>query len=187
MSRRRRRIGLIKKNNFTLGLELLSFSLKLVFKKYISPGINIQPERLSKRPGSPSIAYRSIQISERERGVRGCLHVRFSIRIPIRFGVRFAAKGVQQVIFCFFWLKMWKWTILMGDRKIIGSLFCLRRNRARNRTAIRMAIRTRVDSPLVCPVAKRLKTFLCHPGGSFTKYKHLFKECFDTCVKKLCM
>jgi hypothetical protein len=32
----------------------------------------------------------------------------------------------------------------MGDRKIIGSLFCLRRNCARNRTAIRMAIRTRV-------------------------------------------
>jgi hypothetical protein len=36
----------------------------------------------------------------------------------------------------------------MGDRKIIGSLFCLRRNRARNRMAIRMEIRTRVDSPL---------------------------------------
>jgi hypothetical protein len=31
--------------------------------------------------------------------VRGRLHVRFSIRIPRRFGVRFAAKGVQAVIF----------------------------------------------------------------------------------------
>jgi hypothetical protein len=37
----------------------------------------------------------------------------------------------------------------MANRKIIGFLFCLRTNRARNRTAIRRAIRTRVDSPLV--------------------------------------
>jgi hypothetical protein len=37
----------------------------------------------------------------------------------------------------------------MGDRKRIGSLFCLPTNLARNRTAIRKAIRTRVDSPLV--------------------------------------
>jgi hypothetical protein len=36
----------------------------------------------------------------------------------------------------------------MGDRKRIGSLFCLPTNRARNRTAIRTHIRTRVDGPL---------------------------------------
>jgi hypothetical protein len=79
--------------------------------------------------------------------VRGRLHVRFSIRILIRFGVRFAAKDVQQVHFCFFLLEMCKQTIVMGDRKIIGSLFCLGTNCARNRTAIRMQIRTRVDGP----------------------------------------
>jgi hypothetical protein len=36
----------------------------------------------------------------------------------------------------------------MGYRKKIGSLFCFRTNRARNRLAIRTQIRTRVDGPL---------------------------------------
>jgi hypothetical protein len=36
----------------------------------------------------------------------------------------------------------------MGDRKIIESLLCSRTNWARNRTAIRTQIRTRVDGPL---------------------------------------
>jgi hypothetical protein len=36
----------------------------------------------------------------------------------------------------------------MGDRKIIGSLFCLRTHRARNRMAIRTQIRTRVGGRL---------------------------------------
>jgi hypothetical protein len=39
-------------------------------------------------------------------------------------------------------------TIVMGDRKRIGSLFCFRTNRARNRMVIHTQIRTRVDSPL---------------------------------------
>jgi hypothetical protein len=43
---------------------------------------------------------------------------------------------------------MRKQTIVMGDRKRIGSLFCLRTNLARNHTAIRTQIRTRVDGPL---------------------------------------
>jgi hypothetical protein len=75
------------------------------------------------------------------------LHVRFSIRIGVRFGVRFAAKGVKQVIYIFFLAEMCKLTIVMGDRKRIGSLFRLRNNRARNRTASRTEIRTRVDGP----------------------------------------
>jgi hypothetical protein len=37
----------------------------------------------------------------------------------------------------------------MGNRKRIVSLFCLCTNRARNRTAIRTQIRTRVDGPLL--------------------------------------
>jgi hypothetical protein len=44
--------------------------------------------------------------------------------------------------------EMCKQTIVMGDRKRIGSLFCFLTNRARNRMAICMQIRTRVDSPL---------------------------------------
>jgi hypothetical protein len=36
----------------------------------------------------------------------------------------------------------------MGDRKIIGFLFCFLKNRALNRMAIRTQIRTCVDSPL---------------------------------------
>jgi hypothetical protein len=36
----------------------------------------------------------------------------------------------------------------MGDRKIIGSLFCFLTNRAWNRMVIRMQIRTCVGSPL---------------------------------------
>jgi hypothetical protein len=43
---------------------------------------------------------------------------------------------------------MCKQTLAMAKIKIIGSLFCLRTNRARNRTAICMQIRTRVDGPL---------------------------------------
>jgi hypothetical protein len=43
---------------------------------------------------------------------------------------------------------MCKRTIAMGNRKRIGSLFCLRTNRTRNRMAIRTQIRTRVDGPL---------------------------------------
>jgi hypothetical protein len=74
--------------------------------------------------------------------------VRFSIRIPIRFGVRLAARGVQQVIFSFVLVEICKQTIILGDRKRIGSLFCLHTNRARNRMAIRTEIRTRVDRPL---------------------------------------
>jgi hypothetical protein len=80
--------------------------------------------------------------------VRGCLHVQFPIRIPIRFVVRFAAKGVQQVNFDFVFAEMCKQTIVKGDRKIIGSPFCFLTNRARNRMAIPTQIRTRVDSPL---------------------------------------
>jgi hypothetical protein len=61
--------------------------------------------------------------------------------------VRFAAKGVQQVNFLFFVADMCKQTIVMGDRKRIGSLFCFLTNRALNRMAIRTQIRKRVDSP----------------------------------------
>jgi hypothetical protein len=43
---------------------------------------------------------------------------------------------------------MFEQTIVMGDRKRIGSLFFLHTNHARNRTAIRTQIRTRVDGPL---------------------------------------
>jgi hypothetical protein len=43
---------------------------------------------------------------------------------------------------------MCKQTIVMGDRKRIGSLFCFLTNRARYRMAIRTQIRTRVDIPL---------------------------------------
>jgi hypothetical protein len=32
-------------------------------------------------------------------GIMVCLHLRFPIQIPIRFGVRFDAKGVKQVKF----------------------------------------------------------------------------------------
>jgi hypothetical protein len=78
---------------------------------------------------------------------RGRLHVRFSIRIPIRFGVRFAAKGVKQVVFCLFLADMCKQTIEMANKKRIGSLLCFCTNLARNRTAIRTQIRTRVDRP----------------------------------------
>jgi hypothetical protein len=78
----------------------------------------------------------------------GRLHVRFSTRIPIRFGVQFAAKGVEQVNFLIFFSEICKQTIVMGDGKRIGSLFCLRTNRARNHMAIRTQIRTRVDGPL---------------------------------------
>jgi hypothetical protein len=74
--------------------------------------------------------------------------VQFPIRIPIRFVVRFAAKGVQQDHFDFVFAEMCKQTIVMGDRKRIGSLFCFLTNLARNRMAIRTQIRTRVDSPL---------------------------------------
>jgi hypothetical protein len=81
--------------------------------------------------------------------VKGRLHVRFSKRIPVRFGVRFAAKGVKQVIFL---AEMSKQTIAMGNRKRIGFLFCLRTNRARNRTAIR----TRVDGPLHSSKVRRI-------------------------------
>jgi hypothetical protein len=42
---------------------------------------------------------------------------------------------------------MCKQTIAMANRKIIGFLFCLRTNRARNRMAIHMQIRTLVDGP----------------------------------------
>jgi hypothetical protein len=74
--------------------------------------------------------------------------MRFSIRIPIRFSVRFAAKDVKQVNFDFFLAEMCKQTIDMGNGKRIGSLLCLHTNLARNRTAIRMQIRTRVEGPL---------------------------------------
>jgi hypothetical protein len=50
---------------------------------------------------------------------RGCLHGRYSIQIPVRIGVRFAAKGVQQVNF--FSAEMYEETIVMGDSKRIGS------------------------------------------------------------------
>jgi hypothetical protein len=43
-----------------------------------------------------------------------------------------------------FLIEMCKQTFVMGDRKIIESLLCLRTNCARNRTAIRTQIRTRV-------------------------------------------
>jgi hypothetical protein len=43
--------------------------------------------------------YLRICKSEIVATVRGCLHVRFPIRIPKRFDVRFSAKGVQQVNF----------------------------------------------------------------------------------------
>jgi hypothetical protein len=47
-----------------------------------------------------------------------------------------------------FFAEMCKQTIVMGDRKRIGSLLCFLTNRARNRMAIHTQIRTRVDSPL---------------------------------------
>jgi hypothetical protein len=71
----------------------------------------------------------------------------FNLPSAIRFVVRFAARGVQQVVFSFVLAEMCKQTIIMGDRKRIGSLFCLRTNRAGNRMAIRTEIRTRVDGP----------------------------------------
>jgi hypothetical protein len=74
------------------------------------------------------------------------LHVRFCVGIPVRIGVRFAAKGVHRV---FFFAELCEQTIVIGDRKRIGSLFCLHTNRARNRTAIRTQIRTRVDGSLL--------------------------------------
>jgi hypothetical protein len=43
---------------------------------------------------------------------------------------------------------MCKQTIAMANSKIIGSLLFLRTNRARNCTAIRTQIQTRVDGPL---------------------------------------
>jgi hypothetical protein len=55
---------------------------------------------------------------------------------------------VQQVIFLLVLAVMCKPTIIMGDRKRIGSLFCLHTNRARNRMVICTEIRTRVDGPL---------------------------------------
>jgi hypothetical protein len=55
-------------------------------------------------------------------------------------------KVSSKLIFDFF-AEMCKQTIVMGDSKIIGSLFCFLTNRARNRMVIRMLIRTRVDSP----------------------------------------
>jgi hypothetical protein len=73
--------------------------------------------------------------------------VRFSINIPIQLGVQFAARGVKQVIFYFIMAEMCKHTIIMGDRKKIGSLFCFCTNRARNRMTIRTEIPTRVDGP----------------------------------------
>jgi hypothetical protein len=84
--------------------------------------------------------------------------VQFSIKIPIRFGVRFAARGVQQVVFSFVLAEMCKQTIIMGERKRIGSLFCFLTNRARNRMAIRTEIRTRVDSPILRPRARHFTT-----------------------------
>jgi hypothetical protein len=56
-------------------------------------------------------------------------------------------KVSSKLIFDFCFAHMCKQTITMGNRKIIGSLFCLRTNRARNRMAIRTQIRTRVDGP----------------------------------------
>jgi hypothetical protein len=56
-------------------------------------------------------------------------------------------KVSSKLIFDFFLAKMCKQTIGIANRKINGSLFCLRTNRARNRMAIRMQIRTPVDGP----------------------------------------
>jgi hypothetical protein len=46
-----------------------------------------------------------------------------------------------------FFAVIFKQTIAMGNRKRIGSQICLRTDRARNRTQIRMQIQTRVDGP----------------------------------------
>jgi hypothetical protein len=56
---------------------------------------------------------------------------------------------VSSKMFSFVLFEMFKQIIILGFRKRIGSLFCLRTNRARNRMAIRTEIRTRVDGPLV--------------------------------------
>jgi hypothetical protein len=69
----------------------------------------------------------------------------------------------------------------MGDRNIIGSLFCFRRNRARNRTAIRMAIRTRVDSPLQCQLDEMQLTFrrLSLQSSSVFGVDEVVTVCYD--------
>jgi hypothetical protein len=55
---------------------------------------------------------------------------------------------VSSKLILIFFAEMCKQTIVMGDIKRIGSLFCFLTNRARNRMAIRTQIQTRVDSPL---------------------------------------
>jgi hypothetical protein len=46
--------------------------------------------------------------------MRGRLHVRFCERIGVRFGVRFAANGIPQVIFLFVCAEMCGQTSVMG-------------------------------------------------------------------------
>jgi hypothetical protein len=55
----------------------------------------------------------------------------------------------------------------MGNRKIINFLFCLRTNRARNRAAIRMQIRTRVSNVIFNNT--RYITASCHLGYTGTR------------------
>jgi hypothetical protein len=62
--------------------------------------------------------------------LRGRLHVRFCVPIGVRFGVRFAAKGVPQVIFRFVFSEMCRQAIVMGVIRRIGCLSGLHTNRA---------------------------------------------------------
>jgi hypothetical protein len=79
--------------------------------------------------------------------LRGRLHVRFCERTSVRFGVRFAAKGVPQLNFTICFAEMCRQTNVMVVSRIIVSLYSLPANCAWYRTRNRTRIRTRVDSP----------------------------------------
>jgi hypothetical protein len=63
----------------------------------------------------------------------------------------------------------------MGNRKRIGSLFCLRTNRARNRTAIRTQIRTPVRRPLMIPRSSIKHLHLCPLNIKYLDYFFHFR------------
>jgi hypothetical protein len=81
---------------------------------------------------------------------RARLHLRICVRIGVRFGGRFGAKGGLQSNLGSIFSEMCLQTVVMGVRLRMTTLSPLAANCARNRTAIRTPIRTRVDGPLQC-------------------------------------
>jgi hypothetical protein len=80
--------------------------------------------------------------------LRGCLHLRFCVRIDIRFRVRFPAQSGLQLNFQPIFPYMCWQAVVVGAQKITKTLNpSLYANHARIRSAIRTQNRTRVDGP----------------------------------------